>query len=138
MAGMSAQSCPQVVEQGLSLAQSERVEALAEPAVDRSEQIAGLITLALIAPEPRHAHGGAEFIGFCLLPLRDAQRRFEGALALVKSVETEERDTFEAMKLRVPPTVACIILLLQPIFRRGKRSSVLTLHCHCRGQAGQP
>ena len=35
--------------------QIERVEALGEPAVDRSEKIAGLIPLALIAPEPRHA-----------------------------------------------------------------------------------
>jgi len=25
------------------------------------EKVAGLITLALIAPEPRHAHRGAEF-----------------------------------------------------------------------------
>ena len=31
-------------------------EAFGEPAVDRSEQIAGFIALALIAPEARHAH----------------------------------------------------------------------------------
>jgi hypothetical protein len=30
---------------------------------------AGLIALALIAPEPRHAHRGAEFPGLCLLLL---------------------------------------------------------------------
>ena len=46
----------QLVEQGLSLLQIERVEALGEPAVDRCEQIASLIPLALITPEPRHAH----------------------------------------------------------------------------------
>jgi hypothetical protein len=32
-----------------------------EPAVDRSEKLASLIPLALVAPEPRHAHRGAEF-----------------------------------------------------------------------------
>ncbi len=46
----------QLVEQGLSLLQVERVEALGEPAIDRSEKIAGLIPLSLIAPEPCHAH----------------------------------------------------------------------------------
>ena len=39
-------SSGQLVEQGLGLLQIERVEAFGEPAVDRSEQIAGLIPLA--------------------------------------------------------------------------------------------
>ena len=42
----------QVVEQGLGFFQVQRVEAFGKPAVDRSEQIAGLIPLALIALEP--------------------------------------------------------------------------------------
>jgi hypothetical protein len=49
----------QIVEQGLSLFQIERVEAFGEPTVDRSEQITSLISLAVIALEPRHAHRGA-------------------------------------------------------------------------------
>ena len=44
------------VKQSLSLIQIERLEALGEPAVDRGEKLAGLLPLALIAPEPRHAH----------------------------------------------------------------------------------
>ena len=56
----------QLLQQRLSLLQIERVEALGEPAVDRGEQIAGLPALALLAPEPRHAHRGAEFPGFGL------------------------------------------------------------------------
>jgi hypothetical protein len=44
----------------------ERVEAFGEPAVDRSEEIAGLIQLAPIAPQPRHAHRRAQFPGLCL------------------------------------------------------------------------
>jgi hypothetical protein len=55
----TAWSAVQLIEQGLGLLQVERVEAFSEPAVDRSEKLAGLLELALIAPEPRHAHRGA-------------------------------------------------------------------------------
>src|SRR6516165_8528238 len=44
----------QLIEQLLSLFQIARVEPFGKPAVDRSEQLASLIPLALIAPEPRH------------------------------------------------------------------------------------
>ena len=44
-----------------ALFQVERIEAFGEPAVYWGEQIARLILSALIAPEPRHAHCGAEF-----------------------------------------------------------------------------
>ena len=50
-----------LVEQGFGLLQIARVEAFGEPAVDRSKQFASLLRLALITPEPRHAHRGAEF-----------------------------------------------------------------------------
>jgi hypothetical protein len=43
----------QLVEQRLGLLQIARVEAFSEPAVDRSEKIAGFIPLPLITPEPR-------------------------------------------------------------------------------------
>jgi hypothetical protein len=46
-------SSGQLVEQHLRLFQIERVEAFGEPAVDRSEKLAGLLLLALVAPEPR-------------------------------------------------------------------------------------
>jgi hypothetical protein len=42
----------QLIEQRLGLSKIERIEALSEPAIDRREKVAGLITLALIAPEP--------------------------------------------------------------------------------------
>jgi hypothetical protein len=45
-----------LVEQRLSLFQIERVETFGEPAVDRRKKIASFIPLALVAPEPRHAH----------------------------------------------------------------------------------
>ena len=65
------------VEQRLRLLQIERVKAFGEPAVDRSEKLAGLIPLALIAPEPRHAHCGAQLPGLCLLLTRYRERALE-------------------------------------------------------------
>jgi hypothetical protein len=43
----------QLVEQRLRLFQIERIEALGKPAIDRSEKLASLLPLTLIAPEPR-------------------------------------------------------------------------------------
>jgi hypothetical protein len=63
-----ALSSRQLIEQSFSLLQIERVEAFGEPAVDRSEQIAGLIALALIAQE------------------RHAPRRMQGRLLLMTEV----------------------------------------------------
>ena len=50
----------QFIEQNLSLFQIERVEAFGEPAVDRSEKVAGLMRLPLATPELRHAHRRAK------------------------------------------------------------------------------
>jgi hypothetical protein len=66
----------QLAEQVLGLLQIERVEAFGEPAVDWRKKFAGLIPLALIAPESRHAHGRPQLPGLCLLLTRDG----EGAL----------------------------------------------------------
>jgi TolB-like protein/class 3 adenylate cyclase/Flp pilus assembly protein TadD len=69
-------SC-EAIQQRLRLLQIARIEPFGEPAVDRSEKLASLIPFALIAPEPRHAHGGAEFPGFCLLLPRHRERTLE-------------------------------------------------------------
>jgi hypothetical protein len=66
-----------LVKQPLSLLQIECVKAFGEPAIDRSEQITSLIPLALIAPEPRHAHCGAQFPGLCLLRTRHGASALE-------------------------------------------------------------
>jgi hypothetical protein len=57
----------QFVEQRLRLLQIARIKPFSEPAVDGSEKLTSLISLPLIAPEPRHAHCGTEFPGFCFL-----------------------------------------------------------------------
>ena len=61
----------QFLEQDLGLLQVERVKAFGEPAIDRGEEIASRITLALIAPQPRHAHRRPQFPGLCLLRTRE-------------------------------------------------------------------
>jgi N-acylglucosamine 2-epimerase (GlcNAc 2-epimerase) len=53
---------------------SARIKPFGEPAVDRSWKIASPITFSLVAPEPRHAHGGAQFPGFGLLLACDHKR----------------------------------------------------------------
>ena len=67
----------QLIEKSLGLLQVKRVETLGEPAIDRSEKIARLIPLTLIAPQPRHAHRRTQFPGLCLLLPRNRERTFE-------------------------------------------------------------
>src|SRR6516162_7715920 len=49
------------VKQRLCLFQIGCVEALGKPAVDRREQVVGLGTAALVAPQPGEASRGAQF-----------------------------------------------------------------------------
>src|SRR5262249_32008373 len=67
----------QLIEQDLGLLQVAGLEAFGEPAVERSKKIAGLIPPALIAPQPRHAHRGAQFPGLRLLLPRNRERALE-------------------------------------------------------------
>jgi hypothetical protein len=43
-----------------------RVKPFGEPPLNRSKQFARWLRLTLVAPEPRHAHRGAQFPGLCL------------------------------------------------------------------------
>jgi hypothetical protein len=61
----------QLIDQCLGLLQVKRVEALGEPRVDWREEVMGFCALALVAPEPRHAHRCAQFPGPCLLRPRN-------------------------------------------------------------------
>ena len=70
-------SSSQLVAQRFCLFQIARLKPLGEPAVDRSEKLASLILLSLVSPEPRNAHGGAEFPGLRLLLTRDRERALE-------------------------------------------------------------
>src|SRR5262245_46795514 len=67
----------QFVEQRLRLLQIARVEPFREPPVNRSKQFARLMHPALVAPEAREAHGGAEFPGLGLLFASDSKGKGE-------------------------------------------------------------
>ena len=49
----------ELLEQRLRLLKVRRVETLGKPAVDRREEVAGFVALALVAPEAGEAGGGA-------------------------------------------------------------------------------
>jgi hypothetical protein len=78
----SIASCRRRVEQRLRVLEVARVEPLGKPPVDRSEQFASLLRLALVAPEPRKARSSAEFPGLCLLLPGDLQALDERLLYL--------------------------------------------------------
>src|ERR1700756_2015101 len=61
-------SSRQLLQQYLRVLQVARVEAFGEPGVERGEEGAGRVALALALPEPRQAGGGAQLEGLCLLP----------------------------------------------------------------------
>ena len=50
----------QLLQQRLRFFQIARVEPLRKPPVNRSQQFARLLHLALVTPEAREAHGGAD------------------------------------------------------------------------------
>jgi hypothetical protein len=60
----------QGVEQRLGLPEIGRIEALREPAMDRPQESADVVGLALVAPEPAKAAGGPIRVrhAFCYLP----------------------------------------------------------------------
>jgi hypothetical protein len=65
--GFGLPLCRQGAQQRLRLLQIARVETFGKPAVNRSQQFARLLHLALVTSETREAHGGAEFKGLRLL-----------------------------------------------------------------------
>jgi hypothetical protein len=72
----------QLGEQYLRLLQIERVEAFRKPAIDWSKQFASLLSLPLIKPEARRAHGRAQFPGFSFLVTCDRERTLKVGFSL--------------------------------------------------------
>src|SRR5262249_36221114 len=100
----------QLLQQRLRFFQVARVEPLREPPVHRSQQFASLLHLALVTPEPREAHCGAEFPGFGLLPTGDCKRTLEAFLRSCSiSLRRQQRDFADcAMEFGLPqPFLGC-------------------------------
>jgi hypothetical protein len=88
----SEQGSPFLTEQNLGL-QVERIETLGEPTVDRSKKVAGLISLALIAPKLCHPYRRAQFPRLCLLPTRNPERALKIRFRLCRiRLGREQRD----------------------------------------------
>ena len=76
-----------------------RLEAFCKPPVNRSEQVASLLHLALVTPEAREAHCGAEFPG--------CERTLEipGQVHAAQRAEREEKEReVKALKVYCRPT----------------------------------
>ena len=67
----------ELIEQALGLFEVERLQALAKPTISRCEQVAGLVTLTSIMPEPRETGRGPQFPRLRLLLSCDRKRTRE-------------------------------------------------------------
>src|SRR5215471_1742313 len=70
----------QRVQQRLRLLEVGGVKPLGEPAVDGCQQLVGFGPLALLLPEARKAHGGAQLPGFGLLAAGNGEGEDERGL----------------------------------------------------------
>jgi hypothetical protein len=73
----------QLRQQSFCLLEVGGVKALRAPAVDRREQVVGLVPLALLLPEPTQAHGGPHLQRFGLLATRHREGSVKAGLGLV-------------------------------------------------------
>src|SRR5262249_15562123 len=101
----AASSCRQLLQQRLRLLQIERTKPLRKPPVNRRQQFTRLLRLALVAPEPGEAHGGAEFPGFGLLLTGDCEGALEVSLSFGCIRIRREQCDFAAasVDLSLPP-----------------------------------
>src|SRR4029077_21187483 len=86
----------------LRLFQIARVKPFREPAVDRSEKLASLIALALIAPEAREAGGGAKLQGSRRLLAGCLDGQLKGRSSIGKLTYIASDFTTNEMILRFP------------------------------------
>ena len=96
----------QPLQQRLRLLQIARIEALGEPAVDRSEKFASSLPFSLITPEPRHARGCAKFPGLSLLLTCNRERLLEECLGsgLISVGRRQSQLAFNSIEFSLTPT----------------------------------
>ena len=79
----------QFIEQCFCVNQISRIEAFAEPIIDRSQQVIGFLALPLLSPETSQAGGGAKFPRFSALILGDCKGLVKGCLGFSAVVSGE-------------------------------------------------
>src|SRR5262249_9428376 len=124
-----ANSRSQLIEQPLRLLQVARAETFGEPAVDRSEELASLLPLAVIAPEPRPTHCGAQLVNLCtsLLGLGEREvivvfRRYRVASASLQFTAHAMQVGFDKPLFRRFNCLCCIIKTSKGILRLAELS----------------
>src|SRR4030088_1438610 len=86
--------CSQRVEPRPGLLQVGRIEALREPAMDRRQEIAGVVVRALVAPEPAKAAGGPQFPEPGALPARRRETSLKAGLGLRRVGKSRQQLAF--------------------------------------------
>src|SRR4029077_9130646 len=104
-------------------------ESLAEPAIDRGDEVPGFGAAALVAPQPCKAHGGAQFPELGLLRAGDTQRLaidFRGALGMPLP---QQQLAFVSVQLRREPALACPLGGLQSLLEKSECAIGLAARC---------
>src|SRR6516162_2300425 len=125
---------PQLVQQRLRLLQIGSVEAFGEPAVDRSEEVAGFGAAALIAAQPGEAPGSAQFPELSLLLLGDAQGvtiQFLGGVGMSLPLQ---QLAFAPIQVCCEPALACALNDLQRIVQQSQGLFDLPCDLTCASQ----
>jgi hypothetical protein len=86
----------QLLQQRLRVLQIARLESFSEPGVERRQEIAGCVTLAVALPEPRQAGGGAQLERPGLLPPGDLQSLVEECLRLRDRIPVQVEENLGA------------------------------------------
>src|SRR6516164_9659397 len=105
----------QLVEQPLRFFQIGDVEPFGKPTVDPREQVAGFRASALVSPQSREAHGGAQFPELGLLLLGDTQGFAVQFLNRLGTPAPQQQPTFQPVQLRCEPALPCLFDDLQGI-----------------------
>src|SRR5439155_10695148 len=102
---------PQVLQQRPRVLQVARVEAFGEPGVERGEERAGRVTLALALPEPRQAGGRAQLERLGLLPPGDLQGVAEERLRLLDRIPVHVEENLCSQPVELGIVVVLSLLL---------------------------
>ncbi|HZW36108.1 MAG: hypothetical protein ACM319_00305, partial [Deltaproteobacteria bacterium] len=115
-----------IVEQFLGRLQIGRGETFGEPTVNGRKEIGGFVVSALIAPQPRETHGGAQLPKFRALPACDRQRPLEAGLGpnLVLGEEISPRIRCSSAS-KCPSVVVASVMASSNSARASSRSPML-------------
>ena len=102
---------PQLGQQSFGLLQVGGVKALGEPAVDRRQQRARFVPLALLLPQATEAHGGAQLQRFGLLAVGDVQGPLQPGFRFRLGCPRllQEQGASEATDFGFPPAVLLLL-----------------------------